>query len=165
MPIGPVDAIPAATTESVSTRSPWNWNVVVIFSPSPAQPPTMGTPAPSTEYAPRTISSWSLARPSVRSSSTWWGWPAGEGRQRAARAPAPRRSSDAPAAAAVPTAKPSPPSAATTMLPSRGPFGAISPAVVQPISGTPPDREWIWLMSAGRLSDTEEKTISSLAPS
>lgn len=57
IPIGAVDAMPAATTEPVSTRSPWNWNVVVIFRPSPAHPPTIGTPAPSTEYAPRTISS------------------------------------------------------------------------------------------------------------
>ena len=70
IPIGASEPIAAATTASVSTSPPCSWKVVRILRPSPAQPPTSGTPRPPRCSAPRTISRWSPARPSVSSSRT-----------------------------------------------------------------------------------------------
>ena len=58
--------------------------------------------------------------------------------QAATSAPASRSRPESPVAAALDTAKPSPPSAITTTLRSAGPLEPISPAVEQPISGTSP---------------------------
>ena len=78
-PIGPSDAIAAATTPSLITRSPWSWKVRSIFIPSPAQPPTSGMPEPTVEWTPRMTSWRSAPTPSASTISavfgrSLWSW-------------------------------------------------------------------------------------------
>ena len=161
MPIGASEAIAAPTTASRSTGGRRGTGGSSHLRSSPAQPPTSGTAAPTTPYAPRTISCWSPARPSVSSSSARCGRArassqarrdlgarlaqAGRttpGRDRGARPRSPRRR------------------APITTTPRRaGPLVAISPAVEQPMSGTSPGA--MPASSAGRSWAEEAKTISS----
>ena len=124
-------------------RPSWSWKVVVIFRSSPAQPPTSGTPAPSDAVG------------AAHDLLLVAGEPVGEQQQHPVRllgssVREQRRPPRRPPRAAAPTTpvgrsrsrreKPSPPRAMTTTPASPGPSVAISPAVEQPISGTPPER-------------------------
>jgi hypothetical protein len=74
MPNGEVEprAAPSTAFGSTCTVRPSlkKLQVPVWVVLSPAHPPTSGTWAPATEYAPRTISCWSPLRPSPSSSIT-----------------------------------------------------------------------------------------------
>jgi hypothetical protein len=82
---------------------------------------------------------------------------------RATSAPASRRQPEAAVAARVTTWKPGPPIAVITTLLSAGPLVAISPAVVQPMSGTSPVRSRIPASSSLSSWASEQKTTTSFA--
>ncbi len=134
MPSGASDPMATPITVLVSTSSPDNcW--VCRKAGSPAMPPTSGMAAPSTEYAPRTISCGFPDSPSDNSIIALYGLSTSL-MAAAAAAPAPRWPSSSIRAVRVRTVKPLPPIAATA-TPSRvAPSVDSSPSVVAPTIGT-----------------------------
>src|SRR5215218_1598055 len=166
MPSGASEASRAPTSVSLTTSPSKSWNVADSLKSSPAHPPTRGTVAPITAYAPRMTSSWSPASASLSRIATWYGCSSKvSASDSATSSPASRSRVEAFGAAAVRTAKPGPPKAVTTTLEVAARPVAISPAVVQPISGVPGARREIADRSCGRSYESEQKTTSSLGSS